>query len=51
MDYGALQKEIEAQLRKEHLQVVEGFVGKIIQLLETQLVRHGKELKSASLVW
>lgn len=41
VDYGSLQKEIENQLRIAKLQVVPTFVGKIIQLLETQLVRHG----------
>ncbi|CAE7701040.1 DNAH6, partial [Symbiodinium sp. CCMP2456] len=41
VDYGSLQKEIENQLRLSKLQVVPSFVGKIIQLLETQLVRHG----------
>ncbi|CAE6950747.1 sec61a [Symbiodinium sp. KB8] len=41
VDYGSLQKEIENQMRLSKLQVVPSFVGKIIQLLETQLVRHG----------
>ncbi|CAJ1387731.1 unnamed protein product [Effrenium voratum] len=41
VDYGSLQKEIEHQLRSSKLQAVPAFVGKIIQLLETQLVRHG----------
>jgi dynein heavy chain len=41
VDYGSLQKEIENQLRLARLQVVPQFVGKIIQLLETTLVRHG----------
>jgi dynein heavy chain len=41
VDYGALQKEIEAQMRLGRLQVVPAVVVKIIQLLETQLVRHG----------
>mmetsp|Transcript_49834 Transcript_49834/g.161193 ORF Transcript_49834/g.161193 Transcript_49834/m.161193 type:complete len:2904 (-) Transcript_49834:280-8991(-) len=41
VNYGNLQKEIESQLRLARLQVVPPFVGKIIQLLETQLVRHG----------
>ncbi|CAE8673914.1 unnamed protein product, partial [Polarella glacialis] len=41
VDYGSLQKEIENQLRVAKLQAVPAFVGKIIQLLETQLVRHG----------
>ncbi|CAK9112255.1 6-bisphosphate aldolase) [Durusdinium trenchii] len=41
VDYGRLQKEIENQLKLAKLEVVPSFVGKIIQLLETQLVRHG----------
>jgi dynein heavy chain len=41
VDYGNLQKEIENQIRLQRLQILPAFVGKIIQLLETQLVRHG----------
>jgi dynein heavy chain len=41
VDYGNLKIEIENQLRLAGLQIVDGFVIKITQLLETQLVRHG----------
>lgn len=41
VDYGDLQREIEHQLQLARLQSVPAFVGKIIQLMETQLVRHG----------
>ncbi len=38
MDYGKLKQEIENQLRLQKLQVIDMFLVKIIQLLETQLV-------------
>jgi hypothetical protein len=41
VDYGELKIEVENQMRIHKLQTVPMFVGKIIQLLETQLVRHG----------
>jgi dynein heavy chain len=41
VDYGSLQTEIENQLSLVNYQRVPTFVTKIIQLLETQLVRHG----------
>jgi dynein heavy chain len=41
VDYGSLQVEVENQLTVVKLQPVPKFVVKIIQLLETQLVRHG----------
>eukprot|EP00937_MAST-01D_sp_MAST-1D-sp2_P001492 g1492.t1 len=41
VDYGLLQKAIENQLRIKKLQVVPEFVEKVIQVHETQLVRHG----------
>jgi len=41
VDYGQLQTEIERQLRSIKYQVVPACVGKIIQVLETMLVRHG----------
>ncbi|CEM19434.1 unnamed protein product [Vitrella brassicaformis CCMP3155] len=41
IDYGDLQKAIEKQLRDHELQVVPAYVTKVIQLLETQIVRHG----------
>jgi dynein heavy chain len=41
VDYGLLQKAIENQIRKANLQVVESFVTKVIQVHQTQLVRHG----------
>lgn len=41
IDYGKLQLAVEAELRKEKKQVVPDFVKKIIQLLETMIIRHG----------
>ena len=41
IDYGQLQVAIENQLRQKRLQIVPKFVKKIIQLLETMIVRHG----------
>jgi dynein heavy chain, axonemal len=44
VDYGILQKAIEGELEKEHLQRVPAFITKVIQVHETQLVRHGMML-------
>ena len=41
VDYGKLQLAIENQLRLANYQVVPSLVSKIIQVHETQLVRHG----------
>ena len=41
IDYGQLQVAIEHQLRVKKLQVVDKYVRKVIQLLETMIVRHG----------
>ncbi|CAM9936766.1 unnamed protein product [Ectocarpus sp. 6 AP-2014] len=41
VDYGVLQEAIEAVLDDEQLQKVPSFISKIIQVHETQLVRHG----------
>jgi len=41
IDYGQLQVAIEHQLRVKKLQVVPKYVKKVIQLLETMMVRHG----------
>ena len=41
VDYGSLEVEVKQQLTNGKLQSVPTFVTKIIQLLETQLVRHG----------
>lgn len=41
VDYGVLQEAIEAVLQEEQLQKVPSFVSKVIQVHETQLVRHG----------
>ena len=41
VDYGKLQVAIENQLRLHNLQLVPSFITKIIQVHETQLVRHG----------
>ncbi len=41
VDYGKLQLAIEQQLRDDNKQVVPSLVTKIIQVHETQLVRHG----------
>ncbi|CAD7935566.1 unnamed protein product [Amoebophrya sp. A120] len=41
VDYGNLELEVKQQLVDARLQTVPAFVTKIIQLLETQLVRHG----------
>lgn len=41
IDYGSLQVSIENQLRIRHMQTIPKFVRKIIQLLETMMVRHG----------
>jgi len=41
VDYGKLQEAIENQLRLAKLQLVPSFITKIIQIHETQLVRHG----------
>lgn len=41
IDYGELQVAIEHQLRVQKLQAVPKFVKKVIQLLETMMVRHG----------
>ncbi|KAK3507623.1 hypothetical protein QTP70_031174 [Hemibagrus guttatus] len=40
-DYGALQSSIQAALCARSLQPVSGMTGKVIQLYETMLVRHG----------
>lgn len=40
-DYGSLQLSIEAALRSRSLQPVSSMIGKVIQLYETMLVRHG----------
>ncbi|MCJ8749245.1 hypothetical protein PDJAM_G00174240 [Pangasius djambal] len=40
-DYGVLQSSIEAALRARSLQPVSSMTGKVIQLYETMLVRHG----------
>jgi len=50
VDYGSLQEQIENQLRISRLQAVPAFVGKIIQLLETQLVRHGVMVVGLTLI-
>jgi dynein heavy chain len=41
VDYGKLQVSIETELRNRKMQIVPKFVRKIIQLLETMMVRHG----------
>jgi len=41
VDYGKLQQAIEATLDSMHLQKVPTFITKVIQVHETQLVRHG----------
>ena len=41
VDYGVLQEAIEAVLEEEQLQKVPSFISKVIQVHETQLVRHG----------
>jgi len=41
VDYGLLQRAIEEELDKENFQKVPTFITKIIQVHETQLVRHG----------
>jgi len=41
IDYGKLQLAVENELRKEKKQIVPDFVKKIIQLLETMIIRHG----------
>jgi len=41
VDYGRLQEAVELELTKAHMQAVPKYVGKIIQLFETMLVRHG----------
>lgn len=41
VDYGVLQQAIEAVLQDEQLQKIPSFISKIIQVHETQLVRHG----------
>lgn len=41
VDYGVLQEAIETVLQEEQLQKVPSFISKIIQVHETQLVRHG----------
>ena len=41
VDYGKLQQAIENQICKLNLQPVKSFVEKVIQVHETQLVRHG----------
>eukprot|EP00752_Nemacystus_decipiens_P017827 g15983.t1 len=41
VDYGVLQEAIETILEEEQLQKVPSFISKIIQVHETQLVRHG----------
>lgn len=41
INYGKLQTSIEAELRSRYMQIVPKFVRKIIQLLETMMVRHG----------
>ena len=46
--YGQLQVAIEHQLRVKKLQVVAKYVKKVIQLLETMLVRHGIMLVGAT---
>jgi len=44
VDYGALQVAIEDEIVKEQLVPVPSFVNKVIQVHETQLVRHGMML-------
>ena len=41
VDYGKLQQAIEATLDELQLQRVPRFISKVIQVHETQLVRHG----------
>jgi dynein heavy chain len=41
IDYGKLQLAVENELRKEKKQIVPDFIKKIIQLLETMIIRHG----------
>ena len=41
VDYGKLQQAIEAALESMNLQKVPSFITKVIQVHETQLVRHG----------
>jgi dynein heavy chain, axonemal len=41
IDYGKLQEAIENQLRKVKYQVPPKYIKKVIQLLETMIVRHG----------
>ncbi len=41
VDYGKLQQAIEAALENNNLQKVPSFISKVIQVHETQLVRHG----------
>ena len=50
IDYGDVKKYIEAALIKQKLQVVGPFVGKIIQLHETMVVRHGVMLVGVTAV-
>jgi len=45
VDYGKLKEEILAQMRNLKLQIeMEGFIEKIIQLLDSMTVRHGNML-------
>lgn len=44
VDYGELQKAIESEIVREGLSPVPSFVRKVIQVHETQLVRHGMML-------
>eukprot|EP00762_Andalucia_godoyi_P000666 ANDGO_05308.mRNA.1 Dynein-1-beta heavy chain len=48
IDYGELQVQIEDEMKHKKLQVVDSFVGKVIQLYEIMRVRHGVMLVGAT---
>ena len=50
IDYGTVKSYIEQKLTENQLQVVPAFVGKIIQLHETMVVRHGVMLVGVTAV-
>ena len=50
IDYGSVQEYIEKKLVENNLQIVPKFVGKIIQLHETMVVRHGVMLVGVTAV-
>jgi dynein heavy chain len=50
IDYGTVKEYIEKKLVEHHLQVVQPFVKKIIQLHETMVVRHGVMLVGVTAV-